>query len=152
MPIPATLVTKTASPRPRGTGRTAFIGRLDAIRADIARGEFLVTIYAKHQDALGITYSAFRKLVQRYAEDAKPHKRTPYGADGSAVAPATVAPPPAPAVVNRPALPFGSQPTQTEIAAHARHEPRPRTFVYDGNPRQDDKARLIGTGSRSPKD
>jgi hypothetical protein len=62
-------VTKTPFARPRGTGRTAFIGRLDAIRADIAEGEFLVAIYAKHQAALGITYSAFRKLVQRYAED-----------------------------------------------------------------------------------
>ena len=65
-------MTKQAPPRIRGSGRTAFIGRLETIRAEISRGEFLVNIYARHQLALGITYSGFRKLVQRYAEDAKP--------------------------------------------------------------------------------
>jgi hypothetical protein len=145
-------VTKTPSRRPRGTGRTAFVGRLEAIRADIAEGKFLVAIYAKHKASLGITYSAFRKLVQRYAEDAKPRQRTPYGAARSAVPSATAAMPPAPAAANRPALPSGSQPKQTEIAAHAGYQSRPRTFVYDGNPREDDKARLIGPGRRAHED
>ncbi|MGI4940806.1 MAG: hypothetical protein ACRYHQ_09635, partial [Janthinobacterium lividum] len=58
--------------RHRGSGRAAFIARLSTIRSEIANGDFLVTVHDRHKADLGITYSAFRKLVQRYADDAKP--------------------------------------------------------------------------------
>ena len=140
-------MTEKHTAKPRGTGRVAFIGRLDTIRADIAKGEFLVTIYAKHQASLGITYSAFRKLVQRYAEDAKPRKRAPYGADRSPAVAAAVAPCPAPVSANRSAPPVESLPTQTESPARARHEPAGRpTFHHHGIVQEGEPERLFGPG------
>jgi len=82
----------TTSQKPRGRGRTAFIARLAAIKAEIAAGEYLVAIHQRHQQALGgITYSGFRKLVQRYAEDAKPGRHHQPSGAGVAHSRATAA-------------------------------------------------------------
>jgi hypothetical protein len=53
---------KPATPH-RGSGRAAFIARLSTIRAEIAAGDFLVTVHSRLKADLGITYSALRKLV-----------------------------------------------------------------------------------------
>ena len=124
----------------RGSGRAAFIARLSAIRAEIAAGDFLVTVHNRHKDSLGITYSAFRKLVQRYAEDAKPLRRAPLARPH---VPALTKPlPPLPPAETKPA----PQPSPEGQPAHARHEPAPtrRTFNHDGVERPDDRRRLLG--------
>lgn len=54
-----------------GAGRVAFIARLDKIKAELGQGVPLTAIYAHHQEALGIGYPSFCKLVNRYAQDAK---------------------------------------------------------------------------------
>lgn len=64
-------MTEDPTSKPRGRGRVAFIGLLDSIRLDLAAGYFLIDIHAKNEEALGITYSAFRKLVSRYASEAR---------------------------------------------------------------------------------
>lgn len=58
--------------RPWGFGRVVFMARLEEIRADLAQGVSLMAIYEKHQEVLSITYSSFRKLAKRYAQDARP--------------------------------------------------------------------------------
>jgi hypothetical protein len=141
----ANKMTERPSKKPRGRGRVAFIARLDVIRSEIANGEFLVAIHAKHQAALGITYSAFRKLVQRYAEDAKPIKQTlrttPPPAPRSAAGPS-----PAPAIAPKPARSFESQPTQTE-PVNVRHEPTGRpTFRHHGIVQEGEPEQLFGPG------
>lgn len=126
--------------KPWGAGRIAFIARLDQIRAEISQGVPLTTIHDRHKEALGIGYASFCKLVTRYADDAK---LTPVARQRM---PRTRRPEPArpePAAV--PALPPPSEPLATGKPAHAGSgHGRPRTFDFDGTPRQDDKARLIG--------
>ena len=129
----------------RGSGRVAFIARLDAIKAEIARGDYLVTIHERHAKALGgITYSAFRKLVQRYAEDAKPARPRPYGTASRPEVQQT-ATHPSPSLELRPSPSRPAASPKPQGPADARHEPaRPRTFVYDGNPSPDDDALIFG--------
>lgn len=59
------------SPNRYGHGRVQFLARLSAIRSDLAAGLTLRTIHAKHKK-IDVTYSAFTKLVARYASDARP--------------------------------------------------------------------------------
>lgn len=137
----------------RGDGRAAFVRALPAIRREIAGGEYLTVIYARRAAMLGITYSAFRKLVARHAQDAKPVARRPYGSGKSAQAPAPALSPTAPPrPAATPARSMGDVPRPVYGGSDARHEhPRahavPRTFSYDGNPSADDEA-LIRPASR----
>lgn len=116
-----------------GTGRIAFVALRDTIRAEIAQGLLLTTIFDRHKAALGVSYSAFCKLVARYADDAKPLRHRP-----TAVAKAH-SPAPIP-----PAQPV---PPTAEAQPHARHEPATRPdfkhhgIVQDGEPEQ-----LFGPG------
>jgi hypothetical protein len=113
-------------------GRVAFVANLATIRAEIAQGWPLATVYARHKQALGITYSGFLKLVRHYASDAKPLQRQPRTAPVEIATPLEAAP----------AGNSGSASYQ-DRTSDARHAP-PRTFDYDGTPKQDDKIRLIG--------
>lgn len=112
-----------------GSGRIAFIARLQTIKAEMQQGIPLTTIHTRHQMALGIGYQSFCKLVARYANDAKLVPNRVGSRDPSPrTRPATTPPPPA-----------------ARTLPHARYEPaKPRTFEHDGNPRQDDEERLIG--------
>jgi hypothetical protein len=127
-----------------GAGRVAFVARLSTIRSELEQGLTLLAIYERHRAALGIGYSAFCKLVLRHADDAKPLRRR---SPTTAKAPAVQPPPPKPPVP----APNLIAPPPERSDQHARHEPRPRTFNFDGNPKQDDKSRLIGGPSRDPK-
>jgi hypothetical protein len=64
----------TVEPPPKawGIGRVAFFARIDAIRAELAQGWPLTTIYKRHKDALGVGYRGFCRLVTRHAADARP--------------------------------------------------------------------------------
>ena len=110
-----------------GAGRVAFLARLDAIRAKLMQGATLATVYAEYRGALGVGYSGFVKLVDRYVGDRPTRRRSK----------------------QRPAAP--SPPTTTKQEgplSYARHESRP-VFKYDGNPREDDEERLIGPRKRN---
>src|SRR5260370_24134010 len=60
---------------PWGVGRIALFARLDAITADLADGWPMTAIYKRHMAGLDISYSGFRKLVRRHANDARPGRR-----------------------------------------------------------------------------
>jgi len=120
----------------------AFLARIDTIRAELAEGWPMTTVYGHHKDALGLGYSAFRRLVARHAADARPipsravnHERKPdQQAPASATgldthATAARPPPPAPSVQ-------GSD-------THAGHQSR-RTFNHDPVERPGDYERLFG--------
>lgn len=123
-----------------GAGRIPFVARLDTIRSEIAQGLPLTTIHERHRDALGVGYSAFCKLVSRHAQDAKPLRRRSSARSADATAPRQ--PPP-------PASPPAPEPAGTPNAGHPGS--RRRTFDYDGNPKPDDKERLVGIKPRDPK-
>jgi hypothetical protein len=59
------------SNKPYGHGRVQFLARLSAIRDDLAAGLTLRAIHAKHRK-IDVTYSAFAKLIARYASTARP--------------------------------------------------------------------------------
>jgi hypothetical protein len=140
-------MSKATPPKAWGSGRIAVLARLDTIRSELAQGLPLTVIYDRHKAALGIGYPAFCKHVETYAGDAKLITRRRSARDRAPNQTPVPSPKPAPPVTTAAqSSPAAEEPT------HARHEPRPRTFVYDGNPRHDDKARLIGTGYRSPTD
>lgn len=130
-------------PVPRGTGRVVFIARLATIKREIEAGNYLTTVYARHSDALGITYSAFRKLVARYAPEAKPVRR-PYGsASAPSAAPADAKPGPPPPATSTPASPAPA----VRNPSYARHEPDARpTFVHDGRTKEGEAEKLFGPG------
>jgi hypothetical protein len=56
-------------------GRIALFARLDAITADLAAGWPMTAIYKRHMAGLDISYSGFRKLVRRHANDARQGRR-----------------------------------------------------------------------------
>jgi Family of unknown function (DUF5338) len=58
-----------------GLGRVAFKSFSQEIRIDVEAGYPLTTIFAKYEDRLGITYSQFRRHVQRYIHDKTPVKK-----------------------------------------------------------------------------
>lgn len=111
-----------------GVGRIAFMGRLAVIREQLGTGLPLTSIYEQHRDALGIGYQSFCKLVARYAEDAKPSVRRPYGT-AKAVAP----------------VPSSTK----QDKHHARHDPRRaeparRVFNHDGRTKEGEPEELFG--------
>ena len=59
------------TPKRWGSGRISFMADLASIRDDLARAIPMTEIFAARKDRLGITYSAFCKLVARYASDAR---------------------------------------------------------------------------------
>jgi hypothetical protein len=58
-------------PKRWGKGRVPFIADLPAIRSEISRAIPLTEVFASRSERLGIGYSAFCKLVARYAADAR---------------------------------------------------------------------------------
>jgi hypothetical protein len=59
----------------RGSGRVAFLARLDAIKKMIEAGHPLLTIYQEHQSNLSFSYSQFVKYVHKYIRS-KPKDET----------------------------------------------------------------------------
>ena len=116
-----------------GTGRIAFVALLDTIRVEMGQGMLLTTIFDRHKAALGISYSAFCKLVARHADDAKPLRRRP----------TVVTQPPSPA----PAPPTRPVPPTTETHRHARHDPAGRPdFKHHGIVQEGEPEQLFGPG------
>src|SRR5579863_1012390 len=132
-----------------GVGRVAFFARIDEIRAELAQGWPLTTVYARHKHKLGITYSGFRKLVARHAADARPMSAR---ASDSQPMPVRGATAPANATVNRSATriavpPPGALTPAVGSSPHAGHQPA-RTFVHDPVERPGDYERLFGARRR----
>ena len=125
---------------PWGVGRIALFARLDAITAELAAGWPMTAIYKRHMAGLGISYSGFRKLVRRHANDAKPGRRegAPPSSDTSpatpnrsdALAPATALP----------ATPQDGPPS------HAADEQPRATFRYSPIAKEGEIDRLFGSG------
>lgn len=63
-------------PKRWGQGRIVFMSELPEIRAEISRAVPMTEVFASRSDRLGIGYSAFCKLVSKYAPDAKIHPAT----------------------------------------------------------------------------
>lgn len=117
-----------------GTGRIAFVSRLDTIRAEIGQALPLTAVYDRHKAALGISYSGFCKLVARYADDAKPLKSR-----SAVIAASAPSPPPAP--------PAGSVPLTEEARPNARHEFADRPdFKHHGIVQEGEPEQLFGPG------
>ena len=58
-----------------GLGRVAFKSLSEEIGKEVKAGYPMTTIFAKYEDRLGITYSQFRRHVQRYIHDKTPVKK-----------------------------------------------------------------------------
>jgi hypothetical protein len=129
----------------------AFFARIDAIRAELAQGWPLTTIYARYRAPLGITYSGFCKLVGRHAADARPtRQRVPFASSSvlrSGSVGTTGAGEPSPVEVSvRRGNPAVSSPTavlEKGSTPDAGHQPA-RTFVHDPVERPGDYERLFG--------
>lgn len=136
----------------RGAGRVAFIAMMDTIKVELEQGHTARSIYNRHQDkfegVLGYwQYCQYMRVLRD--QGAGPAIRVPSRR--------RVADKEAPASADQ------RQPEPVrERAASSRQEPRKngnqgviprRTFTYDGNPRSDDKERLIfGTKPLFPED
>lgn len=55
-----------------GQGRIQFMAEIDAIRAELQAGHTLTAVHAKRAKQLGVSYSAFTRLVDRYCPNARP--------------------------------------------------------------------------------
>ncbi len=134
----------------RGTARVAFIAHLDTITAELGQGHTAQAIYERHQTKLGnsISYQQFARYVRQLREDGV--VQSPFSRSVPRPSSPAKPLPPSPALEPKPQT--SAQLTTEGPPLHARHEPRVRTFTFDGNPKQDDKSRLIGGSSRSPKD
>lgn len=128
---------------PWGVGRIALFARLDAVTADLAAGWPMTAIYKRHMAGLDISYSGFRKLVRRHANDARPGRReaappssntTPTAPNRSeAVAPVTAVPP-------TPVTP------QDRPPSHAADEQPRGTFRYSPIAKEGEIDQLFGSG------
>lgn len=144
------MATPSGERKVRGTARVAFIAHLDTITAELGQGHTAQAIYERHQVKLGnsISYQQFARYVRQLREDGM--VQSPLSR--SAPRPLSPAKPPPPPLPPEPKPQTSAQLTPEGPPPHARHEPRARTFTFDGNPKQDDKSRLIGGPSRTPKD
>jgi hypothetical protein len=125
---------------PWGVGRIALFARLDAITAELAAGWPMTAIYKRHMAPLGISYSGFRKLVRRHADDAGPGGRhsAPPSRDSSR-APPNRSDGLAPALA-LPATPKDGPPTDA-----ADEQPR-ATFRYSPIAKKGEIDQLFGSG------
>ena len=133
-------MSRKPSRAPWGAGRIALFARLDAITADLTAGWPMTAIYKRHMAGLDISYSGFRKLVRRHANDARPGRReaapplsntsptAPNRSDG--LAPAT----------SPPATP------QDRPSSHAADEQPRGTFRYSPIAKEGEIDRLFGSG------
>jgi hypothetical protein len=125
---------------PWGVGRIALFARLDAITADLADGWPMTAIYKRHMAGLDISYSGFRKLVRRHANDARPGRReaAPRSSNTSPTAPNR-----SDALASAAALP----PTpQDGPPPHAADEQPRGTFRYSPIAKEGEIDRLFGSG------
>jgi Family of unknown function (DUF5338) len=130
--------------RMKGSGRIAFLAQKNEIASELKAGWPIKASYLARAEKLGIGYLQFTRYVEVYIPaDQRSVPRPRRARTATADATSLLAP--------DPVLPPPISPAIEETRTNARHEPRPRTFVYDGNPRQDDKARLVGPSPRDPK-
>ena len=136
----------TVPKRMRGSGRIAFLAQRNEIAAELEAGWPVKASYLARADRLAISYQQFNRYVnafipadQRFIPPTQPVRADAGGG-------------PLPSPVSEPAPPQPTLQNIEDLPVHARHKPRPRTFVYDGNPREDDKTRLIGPGRRTHED
>ena len=80
-----------------GAGRIAFLAKREVIRDELEAGHSLTAIYAKYQDALGISYVQFTRYVGFYLRRANETR------------PGTTPPPPRKPAAGEPPKPKGFQ-------------------------------------------
>ena len=71
-----------------GSGRVAFLSRLEAIRARVEAGEPLRTIHRDHADSIGVSYQQFCVYASRYIGRAHQQEGREVGPGLAATAPA----------------------------------------------------------------
>jgi hypothetical protein len=125
---------------PWGVGRIALFARLDAITSDLAAGWPMTAIYKRHMTGLGISYSAFRKLVRRHANDVRPGHREPAPTSSEKIR----------AALNRsdtlaPTTALPSTP-QDGPPSHAADEQHRGTFRYSPIAKEGEIDQLFGSG------
>jgi hypothetical protein len=125
---------------PWGVGRIALFARLDAITSDLAAGWPMTAIYKRHMTGLGITYSAFRKLVRRHANDFRPGHREP---EPTSSDPSRTAPNRSDTLAPATALP--STPQDGPPSHVADEQPR-STFRYSPIAKEGEIDQLFGSG------
>jgi hypothetical protein len=130
-------------------GRVAFFACLDEIKDEISQGWPLTVIHARHKEKLRVSYSGFRKLVERHAAEAR-------SVSSSSHRPAR----PKAAIIPAPATPGGETARLDETRtgpspelsmegtpSHAGQQPA-QTFIHDPVERPGDYERLLGTRRR----
>jgi hypothetical protein len=105
----------------------------------VGQGHPLIAIHDRHEEALGIGYPSFCRLVARYADDARLSPRRSVLRPEPLTLATQAKPMPCSSAVSSQRFPAAVEET-TNV--------RQRTFVYDGSPKQDDKTRLIGGAGR----
>lgn len=58
-----------------GTGRVAFLARVEIFTEKINAGHTMATVYEEHQKELGISYSQFVNYVNRFIRKAQEGKK-----------------------------------------------------------------------------
>jgi len=137
-------VGRQQSRTPWGAGRIALFARLESITSDLAAGWPMTAIYQRHMAGFGISYSGFRKLVRRHANETRLSLRetTPPPSNMSASPPnRSEALVPATALVAAtPATVEDRQPP------HAADEQPRGTFQYSPIAKEGEIDRLFGSG------
>jgi hypothetical protein len=118
--------------RMKGVARVAFLAHRAEIEAELEAGWPIKAVYEKRADKLGMSYQQFHRYVTAIIRGQSPTRSEP---------PATPTPAPAPATTAPENKPDVGQPSA-----------RPRTFEFDGNPKPDDRERLLGIKPREQKD
>jgi hypothetical protein len=135
----------------RGAGRVAFIAMMDTIKTELEQGHTARSIYTRYQNkfegVLGYwQYCQYMQVLR--SQRAGPAIRVPSRRHTTKNAD----PEPAPATRQSEPVRGRVVPPRTEPSTSQGVIPR-RPFTYDGNPRADDKERLIwGTKPLFPED
>lgn len=52
-----------------GTGRVAFLARLDEIKKEVETGRTVISVYREYQKQIGISYSQFDRYVNKFIKE-----------------------------------------------------------------------------------
>jgi hypothetical protein len=130
-------------------GRVAFFACLDEIKDEIRQGWPLTVIHARLRKKLGLSYSGFRKLVERHAVDARiPSSSSPRPArPRAAITPARATPGGETARLDEARTGPSPETPMEGAPSHAGQQPA-QTFIHDPVERPGDYERLLGTRRR----
>ena len=128
----------------KGTARVAFLAHRAEIEAELEAGWPMKAVYQKRSEKLGMSYQQFARYVNSVIRAAQ------QSAPPAPAAPSAKPSGPAAQVPERAGTPPLPSQGPSSNAGHAGSRPG-RTFEFDGNPKPDDKERLLGIKPRDPK-